>query len=90
MATKKDVKEEVVEEVAVKPVKKATKKTAEEKAAEETALLLEKESPLALINEHIVPALDIVGKEYESGKKFLPQLLLNFLKKFLYYFRLFL
>lgn len=49
----------------------------EEKAAEETALLLEKESPLALINEHIVPALDIVGKEYESGKKFLPQLLLS-------------
>lgn len=33
--------------------------------------------PLAIINDYIVPALDIVGKEYETGKKFLPQLLLS-------------
>ena len=30
-----------------------------------------------IVEKHIVPALDIVGKEYESGKKFLPQLLLS-------------
>ncbi|HOS29841.1 MAG TPA: homocysteine S-methyltransferase family protein [Treponemataceae bacterium] len=33
--------------------------------------------PLEIINDHIVTALDIVGKEYETGKKFLPQLLLS-------------
>jgi len=32
---------------------------------------------LDIIDGCIVPALDIVGKEYESGKKFLPQLLLS-------------
>ena len=34
-------------------------------------------SPLEIINDHIVAALDIVGKDYETGKKFLPQLLLS-------------
>ena len=40
------------------------------------ALLLEK-SPLNIIDEHIIPALDIVGKDYETGKVFLPQLLMS-------------
>ncbi len=40
------------------------------------SLLLEKK-PLDIINEHIVPALDIVGKDYETGKVFLPQLLMS-------------
>ena len=31
--------------------------------------------PLSVVNEEIIPALDIVGKEYESGKIFLPQLI---------------
>ena len=30
-----------------------------------------------IVEKHIVPALDYVGKEYETGKKFLPQLLLS-------------
>ena len=40
------------------------------------ALLLDKK-PLDIINEHIIPALDIVGKDYENGKVFLPQLLMS-------------
>lgn len=40
-------------------------------------LLSEGKTPLEIIDDFIVPALDIVGKEYESGKKFLPQLLLS-------------
>ncbi len=32
-------------------------------------------APLAIINEELVPALDIVGKGFETGKMFLPQLL---------------
>lgn len=34
-------------------------------------------TPVQIINDHIVAALDIVGKEYETGRKFLPQLLLS-------------
>ena len=30
-----------------------------------------------IINNCIVPALDNVGKDFEKGKKFLPQLLLS-------------
>lgn len=40
-------------------------------------LLHEGKTALDIIDGCIVPALDIVGKEYESGKKFLPQLLLS-------------
>ena len=46
-------------------------------AAEETRKLLENATALEIVNDHIVPALDLVGKDYESGKKFLPQLLLS-------------
>ena len=33
------------------------------------------ESELALVEQHLIPALDQVGADYESGKLFLPQLL---------------
>ncbi len=33
--------------------------------------------PLVLINEHIVPALDVVGKRFEDKTVFLPQLLMS-------------
>ncbi|MBO4438428.1 MAG: homocysteine S-methyltransferase family protein [Spirochaetaceae bacterium] len=39
--------------------------------------LLQTNSALDIINNHIVPALDEVGKDFESGRKFLPQLLLS-------------
>ena len=38
---------------------------------------LEKKSPLEIINNSLVPALSKVGDEFESGKKFLPQLLMS-------------
>lgn len=37
--------------------------------------LLEKETPLEIINNHIIPALDEVGERYERGVLFLPQLM---------------
>lgn len=40
-----------------------------------TANELENKEPLALINEVIIPALNEVGKNYESGKIYLPQLI---------------
>lgn len=39
--------------------------------------LLAQEEPVSIINNCIVPALDSVGKDFETGKKFLPQLLLS-------------
>lgn len=42
-----------------------------------TAELLTTKKPIQIIDEVIVPALDAVGKEFETGKKFLPQLLLS-------------
>lgn len=46
-------------------------------SAEATKTLLESgEQPVQIIDRCIVPALDIVGKDFEIGRKFLPQLLL--------------
>ncbi len=49
-----------------------------ERAHEETELLLGKNlEPLEIINQKLIPALDWVGKGFESGKLFLPQLLMS-------------
>lgn len=46
----------------------------EEAKAITSELLLEK-TPLEIVNEYIVPTLDLVGKRYEKGDTFLPQLI---------------
>ena len=47
-------------------------------SAEATKKLLDEgKEPVQIIDRCIVPALDIVGKDFEIGKKFLPQLLLS-------------
>lgn len=40
-----------------------------------TLWLLKHKEPIAVINEHIIPALDRVSADYESGTVFLPQLM---------------
>ncbi|HOT61700.1 MAG TPA: homocysteine S-methyltransferase family protein [Treponemataceae bacterium] len=40
-------------------------------------LLLDRMPPIEVIDSVIVPALDEVGRDFESGRKFLPQLLLS-------------
>ena len=40
-------------------------------------LLSNSKEPLSIINEDLVPALDIVGKGFEKGTMFLPQLLMS-------------
>ena len=44
-------------------------------AAARTRALLEEKEPLELVDEALIPALDIVGAKYEKGTLFLPQLL---------------
>ncbi|MBQ7545140.1 MAG: homocysteine S-methyltransferase family protein [Synergistaceae bacterium] len=46
-----------------------------DEAAALTRELLKASKPLEIIERNIVPALDSVGKDYESGKVFLPQLI---------------
>jgi len=48
-----------------------------EQSAKTTAILLSSTEPLEIINQHLVPALDKVGKDYENEKIFLPQLLMS-------------
>lgn len=47
-----------------------------ESSAKATKKLLENTDPLVIIGEHLVPSLDEVGKDFERGKMFLPQLLM--------------
>lgn len=42
-----------------------------------TSSLLETKEPMEIINDIIIPALDKAGAEFESGKIFLPQLILS-------------
>ncbi len=46
-------------------------------ASEATKIGLETRNPLDLINEELIPALDKVGKGFEKGTIFLPQLLMS-------------
>lgn len=42
-----------------------------------TKELIMNKKPLEIVNDYIIPALDTVGSNYESGKIFLPQLLMS-------------
>ena len=42
-----------------------------------TAVALEKEAPLEVINKYMIPALDFVGEGFEKKTLFLPQLLMS-------------
>ncbi|PKM84596.1 MAG: homocysteine methyltransferase [Firmicutes bacterium HGW-Firmicutes-11] len=46
----------------------------QDRAAAVTANLLTSKEPLAIVEEIIIPALEVVGSDYESGVRFLPQL----------------
>ena len=48
-----------------------------EKAFEAALALVKNEAPLDIINNHIVPALDEVGKHFEEKTMYLPQLLMS-------------
>ena len=46
-----------------------------EKSAAEAAKIASEHGALCVVEQEIIPALDAVGKEFEAGKRFLPQLL---------------
>ena len=55
----------------------AVVKGLKEKAGEVTKTLLEEIPPLDIVQNEIIPALDIVGKGYEEKRVYLPQLLMS-------------
>ena len=57
------------------PLMKAVEQGLKGEAAACTKALLAEKEPLELVDEALIPALDIVGIKYEKGKLFLPQLL---------------
>ena len=57
------------------PLMKAVEKGLKGEAAAQTRALLETKESLELVDEALIPALDIVGNKYEKGTLFLPQLL---------------
>lgn len=48
-----------------------------EQSYEETKTLLETRDSMDIINGILIPALDVVGKEFEAGRMFLPQLMMS-------------
>ncbi len=57
-------------------LKEAIEKGLKEEAHHATGELLKKQAPLEIINEQLIPALDMVGKGFEKGTV-LPQLLMS-------------
>ena len=58
-------------------LERAIVKGLKEQAGHLAAELVKNTEPLTLINTQLVPALDIVGKGFEAGTVFLPQLLMS-------------
>ena len=55
----------------------AIEKGLKEESCQQTKALITKEKPLDIINQYLIPALDNVGKGFEKGTVFLPQLLMS-------------
>ena len=58
-------------------LKSAIENGLKEEAHHATRELLKSQEPLEIINQHLIPALDVVGKGFEKGTIFLPQLLMS-------------
>ena len=58
------------------PLQNAIIRGLKEQAANITRTLLETQEPLDIVQAEVIPALDIVGKDFEAKKVYLPQLLM--------------
>lgn len=63
--------------VSFSPLEECVVKGLKDIAYIETKKLLETTEPFDIINSHIVTALDYVGSNFETGKMFLPQLIMS-------------
>ena len=58
-------------------LKEAIENGLKEKSSEITTAMLGENAPLDIVNSHVIPALDDVGRRFEEKKLFLPQLLMS-------------
>ena len=61
----------------IPPLTHAITKGMKDAADKEARILLESTDSMVVINDYIIPALDIVGKGFEEKKVYLPQLLMS-------------
>lgn len=64
-------------DIQAPPLQHAITKGLKEQAAKLAEELLSSKAPLEIINEQIIPALDVCGQGFENGTIFLPQLLMS-------------
>ena len=69
-------KEKAVQD-SVEDLKTAVISGRKEQAGKLCRELLQTTEPLMIVQDHIIPALDVVGREYENGKIYLPGLLMS-------------
>ena len=60
-----------------KSLQECVEKGLREQAARYAKELLQEKAPLSIIQEEMIPALDAVGRRFEEGTLFLPQLLMS-------------
>lgn len=75
-ASQQEVQPTVKQESSL-TLKEAIEKGLKEKSSEITTAMLGENAPLDIVNSHVIPALDDVGKRFEEKKLFLPQLLMS-------------
>lgn len=75
-ASRQDVQPTAKQESSL-TLKEAIEKGLKEKSSEITTAMLSENAPLDIVNAHVIPALDDVGKRFEEKKLFLPQLLMS-------------
>ena len=64
--------------MVLKELKRAVLEGDEERAAELTRGVLEEGiEPARILNEGLVPAMDVVGREYEEGERYIPEMLIS-------------
>ncbi len=62
---------------AESPLQYAIRMGLKERAQTETRTLVAQVEPLSVINDHVIPALNVVGQAFEQKKMYLPQLLMS-------------
>ena len=73
----KTVNANASENISVSNLKSAIANGLKDLAAQKTKELLQNQKPLDIVQGEIIPALNIVGEDFENKKIFLPQLLMS-------------
>lgn len=76
-ATPSSAEKQTVTNSGISGLTHAITKGLKDVSKKEAAQLLETTDSMEVINQHIIPALDIVGKGFEEKKVYLPQLLMS-------------